>query len=58
MSGTCPEKLEEALPQSSSLCKGIAEGKAKRIAYLYALVVTSKQCKEASAIRDALNISA
>ena len=54
--GHAQKRLKKHLLKSSSLCKGLADGKAKRIAHLYALVVVQNRGKEAAAIRDALNI--
>ena len=54
--GHAQKRLKKHLLKKSSLCKGIPDGKAKRIAHLYALVVVQNRGKEAAEIRDALNI--
>ena len=53
--GNAQKRLKKHI-KCSSLCKGLAEGKAKRIAHLYALVDFQNRGKEAAAIRDALKI--
>ena len=54
--GHVQKRLKKHLHKSSTHSKGITEGKAKRIADLYALVVVQNKGKSPSAIRDALNI--
>ena len=56
MPGTCTETLEKAPPKKSSLCQGLPDSKAKRIAHPYALVVVQNRGKEAVDIWDALNV--
>ena len=54
--GHVQKRLKKHLQNSSTHSKGIPEGKAKRIAHLYALVLAQNKGKSPSAIRDALNI--
>ena len=54
--GHAQKRLKKHLLKKSSLCKGLPDSKAKRIAHLYALVVVQNRGKEASDIRDALNV--
>ena len=54
--GYAQKRLKKHLLKKSSLCKGLTDDKAKRIAHLYALVVVQNRGKEAAEIRDALNI--
>ena len=54
--GHAQKRLKKHLLKKSSLCKGLPDGKAKRIAHLYALVVVQNRGKEAADIRDALNV--
>ena len=53
--GHAQKRLKKHLLKKSSLCKGLPDGKAKRIAHLYALVVVQNRGKEAEVIMDALN---
>ena len=54
--GHAQKRLKKHLLKKSSLCKGLPDSKAKRIAHLYALVVVQNRGKEAVDIRDALNV--
>ena len=54
--GHAQKRLKKHLLKKTTLCKGLPDGKAKRNAHLYALVVVQNRGKEAEVIRDALNI--
>ena len=54
--GHAQKRLKKHLLTKSSLCNGLPDSKAKRIAHLYALVVVQNRGKEAADIRDALNV--
>ena len=54
--GHAQKRVKKHLLKKSPLCKGLPDGKAKRIAHLYALVVVQNRGKEAADIRDALNV--